>query len=145
MGLGFQGLDILTKSFVTPMIANAFSTISATVQNQLYPSQMYFPPPPEPWQYLPPPPPVDLPTSWGSAFHFLGSLSSIASIYVGIGAVIGVGATGCLGRRKRFEEESVQSTNTSMDMSDVQEIASEKGMLEGDPEKQLKQEIINIL
>ncbi len=138
---GFQGLDILTKSFVSPMMANAVYSMNASVQSQLFPSpQMYSPPAAEPWQYLGPTH-VYLPASWWGTLHFLGSLSSITAVYVGIGAIAGASVAGCLGNRKVEVEESEALSESS---TETVQAPVEPDVFENDPEKQLKEEVIKI-
>jgi hypothetical protein len=138
---GFMGLEALTKSFVTPMIANTFSSINANVSNQLFPQNNYYPPyQEEPWQYLSPSSAVNLPTTWWNTIHFMGSLTSITALYVGFGAALGIGAAGCAGRGKQDHDDESYVTDDEDDGID-----EEIEVFSDDPEAMVKHEVINII
>lgn len=132
---GFSSSNSLFKAFVSPFAATAGQVGNAYAASLIAPPQQTAPPPEPPTLYLPSPKPVSLDTSWTETGHIVFTWISMTSLALGVGVVLGLASSTCIGKRELNE----QSSSPSASENESEESLS---LQSDDPEKQLKQTII---
>ena len=106
-------MSSLAKAFSSPAMTQVLQTTQQYAMNRFMPPPVYPPPPEEPLQYLKPPGPYSTGPSWSDTFGTLGTMTELTAFFVGIGAVLGISASLCAGKRSKPQEEVMTVTDES--------------------------------
>ena len=120
-------LGHLTQAFVGPAMQKSIAMTQNYAMNRFAPSPIYSQPPPEKDQYLPAPGPYSTGATWSESFATLGTIFGLTGIFMGVGAVLGLSATGCGGRRKPDDNTLIRtpSGSPSEDLDSVSQAPSD--------------------
>jgi hypothetical protein len=111
-------MSSLAKAFSSPAMTQAFQVTQQFAMNRFLPPPVMPAPEPEPMQYLKPPGPYSTGPSWSDTFGTLGTMTQLTAFFVGIGALLGVSASLCAGKREKESDEEIPDESAESDHRD---------------------------